>query len=185
MIETEKKTVNDLTVKVGQVMDTSGLDPRENDNLGKMICWHSRYDLGDKHDIDFRDYESWDDQESKLSKELDVAVMLPLYLYDHSGITMNTTGFHCKWDSGQVGWIYATKEMIRENWNIKRVTQKYIDKTTEMLVDEIKTYDQFIRGEIYEFQVLDKDEEVLDSCTGFYDEEDCMNEAVSFAENYS
>ena len=37
-------------------------------------------------------------------------LMLPLYLYDHSGITMNTTGFSCPWDSGQVGWIYASKE---------------------------------------------------------------------------
>jgi hypothetical protein len=37
-------------------------------------------------------------------------VILPLYLYDHSGITMNTTGFSCPWDSGQVGWIYTSKE---------------------------------------------------------------------------
>ena len=31
-----------------------------------------------------------------------VAIVQPLYLYDHGGITMNTTGFSCSWDSGQV-----------------------------------------------------------------------------------
>ena len=43
-------------------------------------------------------------------------LMLPLYLYDHSGITMNTTGFSCPWDSGQVGWIYAFKEDAPGVW---------------------------------------------------------------------
>ena len=27
----------------------------------------------------------------------DNVVCLPLYLYDHGGITMNTTGFACSW----------------------------------------------------------------------------------------
>ena len=27
---------------------------------------------------------------------------------------MNTTGFSCPWDSGQVGWIYATKQKFRD-----------------------------------------------------------------------
>ena len=27
-------------------------DPRTDyDNFGKMVCWHGRYDLGDKHDF--------------------------------------------------------------------------------------------------------------------------------------
>jgi len=37
-------------------------------------------------------------------------VILPLYLYDHGGITMSTGAFSCPWDSGQVGWIYAPKK---------------------------------------------------------------------------
>ena len=26
--------------------------PRDWDNMGTMVCWHSRYTLGDKHDHD-------------------------------------------------------------------------------------------------------------------------------------
>ena len=37
-----------------------------------------------------------------LVEQMDGMVILPLYLYDHSGITMNTCGFSCPWDSGQV-----------------------------------------------------------------------------------
>ena len=39
----------------------------------------------------------------ELIGELENVVILPLYLHDHSGLTMNTSGFHCPWDSGQVG----------------------------------------------------------------------------------
>lgn len=29
---------------------------------------------------------------------------------DHSGLAMQTTSFNDPWDSGQVGWIYVSKE---------------------------------------------------------------------------
>ena len=32
--------------------------------------------------------------------------ILPLYLYDHSGLTMSTNDFGDRWDSGCVGFIY-------------------------------------------------------------------------------
>ena len=39
-----------------------------------------------------------------------------LYLYDHSGITMSTGSFCDSWDSGQVGFIYVTKEDIEKEY---------------------------------------------------------------------
>ena len=33
--------------------DDTPMNPREDhDCLGKMVCWHSRYSLGEKHDSD-------------------------------------------------------------------------------------------------------------------------------------
>ena len=43
-------------------------------------------------------------------------VILPLYLFDHSGISISTGSFHDPWDSGQVGFIYASKEKAKEGW---------------------------------------------------------------------
>ena len=34
------------------IHDDEPFDPRENCNLGKMVCWHRRYGFGDKHDYD-------------------------------------------------------------------------------------------------------------------------------------
>ena len=55
----------------------------------------------------------------KQVKELKAVIILPLYLYDHSGIAIKVGSFICKavhaeWDSGKIGFIYATKEDIKK-----------------------------------------------------------------------
>jgi len=85
-------------------------------------------------------------------------VILPLYLYDHSGITMNTTGFHCPWDSGKVGFIYAKADA-------EDLEREQIEKN---LKGEVLTYDDYLRGDVWGFQILGEDEEIVDSCYGFY-----------------
>lgn len=45
---TIKKAENEkMILRIVQDVDTES--PREWDNLGTMICWHSRYNLGDDH----------------------------------------------------------------------------------------------------------------------------------------
>jgi hypothetical protein len=85
---------------------------------------------------------------NSITKEEDVAVILPLYLYDHSGITMSTSPFSCRWDSGQVGWTFVSKKKIREEYGVKRISKELIEKVTEMLEGEVRTYDMYLTGEL-------------------------------------
>lgn len=137
-------------------------------------------------------------------------VFLPLYLYDHSGITISTGAFSCPWDSGQVGWIYCTKEDIRRDMvrpqktrpgevglrfkPIVHVFQRDIERARERLNGEVESYDQFLTGDIFGFRIFKREEclvcgetheEELESCWGFYGEEDCLAEAKSIADCYA
>ena len=95
-----------MTFTLRIVQDEDPVNPRlDFDNLGKMICFHKRYNLGDEHNIDPVDFNGWDDMAVHLTKAHDAAVILPLFLYDHSGITLQTSPFSCPWDSGQIGFI--------------------------------------------------------------------------------
>jgi hypothetical protein len=144
--------------------DTDPMNPRTDyDNFGTMYCVHGRYTLGDADA-----YPPQDDD-----------IVLPLYLYDHSGVTMNTTGFSCPWDSGQVGYIYVSRDQVRHEFNTKRITSKIIDRVKKLLVNEVETYDKYLRGECYGYIVRDEDGEEVDSCWGFDDEEYCREQAVS------
>lgn len=166
----EFKLPNNRVLKVGQ--DECPLNPREDwDNLGNMICFHRRYCLGD-YELS-KEYEPNDYYKLKERKDV---VILPLYLYDHSGITMNTKGFSCRWDSGQVGFIYVTHETIRKEFGVKRVTQELREKVKGYLEGEVEVYDQYITGDVYYFSIYQKEtcnlgcehEEIEDTIGGFF-----------------
>lgn len=181
-----EETYRDHTIKI--IHDTDPESPREYDNLGTMTCWHRRYNLGDKHDhddprdllIDLAGLDSdtelgMNDLFARATRE---AVILPLYLYAHSGITMNTTGFHCPWDSGQVGYIHVSLEDIRKEYSVTRISKRLYEKVTAHLSQEVSSYDDYISGNCYGY-VVEKDGEEVGSCWGFLGDYDgyCLQEA--------
>lgn len=221
--------------------DDSPSSPREFDNLGTMVCFHRRYNLGDEHEYRspehfltslFHDlpadvqrsfaekyatrldvaevereengtYTIWDSNGSEVAsgfptkddallyiedeyeREIESIIdepgleellgflaghyiMLPLYLYDHSGITMNTTGFSDPWDSGQVGVIYVDPDEIRKEWQMEDATNELVwEKGYEVLRAEVDEYDKYIQGEVYGYVLEDAEGNEVDSCWGF------------------
>lgn len=105
-------------------------------------------------------------------------IIKSLYLYDHSGITISTSPFSCGWDSGQVGYIYMTKEKMEEEGWTKEQADKYLEGAVE-------TYDNFLTGEVYGYRITKYNEEIeddddLDSCWGYYgepEESGCIDDA--------
>jgi hypothetical protein len=159
--------VEHQTLKI--YIDPEPLNPRtESDNMGHMVCFHSRYSLGDEgHGIRQSDFDSWDEVEDYLIKEMEAVVILPLYLYDHSGITMRTHSFNDRWDSGQVGFIYATRKDILDNWGGKKLTKELRQKAHDLLVGEVQDYDDYLTGNVYGYILEDESGEELWSCWGY------------------
>jgi len=110
-------------------------------------------------------------------------LMLPLYLYDHSGITMRCSAFSCPWDSGQVGFIFVSKADARKEFG--RLTKATVARIEQSLRGEVETYAQYLEGDVYGYEVEDSDGETLDSCWGFYGIEDCLSEARNSADYHA
>lgn len=109
-------------------------------------------------------------------KEIDRSyVVLPVYMYDHSGITINTGGFSCPWDSGQVGYIYCSKErFLKETGYTKKQLFKE-GKAVKMLEDEVKTFDDYLTGNVVGYVVYKDGEEcdgIGSAVWGFYPDHD-------------
>lgn len=149
-------------------------NPRGNDNLGTMICFHRRYDLGDKHS--YKDSSEFINFLNKLKGKV---VWLPVYGLDHGGMRVATTDFNDKWDSGRLGTIYVThKKLVKgygKDWETNPIYGE--DKIKEYLKNEVKEYDQYLSNDTYRFVLyeanfqthLDTDElEEIDSCGGFF-----------------
>lgn len=170
--------------------DIDPQSPREWRTFGTIICWHRNYRLGDDHGFaDARDFLvglAGCSDETDLSNErlLELAqlkaVILPVYLYDHSGLAMNTVGFYCPWDSGQVGFVYARLEDVRKEFDVSRVTKRVRQRAEELLRAEIAIYHDYLNGNVYGFTV-EQDGEEIDACWGFFGDYHgyCLKEARS------
>jgi hypothetical protein len=176
----EKEEINDTVIEV--LPDYDPINPREWDNIGHMICWHKKYALGDtKLDFNYKDYDSAEDLFNDIKKVAEV--VLPLYLYDHSGISMSVGSFvgkapHAEWDSGLVGYIYATKEDI----DAAGIGRESTDPE-DILRKEVEVYDRYLRGESYGFRAYKNvmcdhcghvEQQDIDSCWGYNSIEEAM-----------
>ncbi len=107
-------------------------------------------------------------------------VMLPLYLYDHSGLSISTEPFagrvsHAKWDSGQVGWIYAPKADAAAA--VGEADNGVFSITKELLASEVSEYDSYLCGDCYGFQLYEDGNEV-NSCWGFIGSPEAIKPAI-------
>lgn len=163
-----------ITVEVEQDYDST--NPAKNwDMVGTMVLSdRCRYNFG--HET--ADYETLQELANDPKH-----IVLPVYMYDHSGVTINTTGFSCPWDSGQVGVIYCTKEKAVYEFGKKLCTKKVREAAIRCMQGEVESVDDYLTGNVWGYRVLDADGEELDACWGFVgDEEYCRSEGESAAE---
>jgi hypothetical protein len=161
------ETIDYRGLKIEIFQDSDTMNPRtEFDNVGTMVCWHRGYKLGDEQPkVSPDDY----------ARSSNNCIELPLYLLDHSGITISTKDFGDTWDSGQIGFIYVTLETAQEQqpsadvslgWNA--VLRNHPEGLTlgqwaeKILRAEVETYDMYLRGDVYGYRAGE------DSCWGFF-----------------
>lgn len=146
--------------------------PREWDNLGTMVCFHRRMNLGDT-DHGFR---SSDDLKEYLDSLHGKYIGLYIRAYEHSGITITSDPikavsypYNDQWDSGWLGMIFVTYEKIIKEYGWKYITSKRAKRIRGYLQNEVKTYDQYLTGDVYGYVTYcNQCESELDSCWGFY-----------------
>lgn len=193
-METLEMTKRALNITIGQ--DNDNDNPLNWNDSIKVAYSSSRYILGNEevpdlaeHIMDLlgygeeyrnRMYYKYGDTKELFDVLLDRLntkgyVALPVYAYIHSGVTVATTPFGCRWDSGLSGFIYTKRtDYIKEFGAKKNVKNSVIE---EHLKNDLETFDTWLRGEVYRFLIEDAETgEVLDSCGGFYgsDYAECM-----------
>ena len=164
----ETITYKNKTISI--VPDPYPESPRTWDNLTEFHCCHKRYSLGDEH----FNYSTTNDcitiaKQAKLQND----IVLPLYLYDHSGITISLSPFSCPWDSGQIGFVIIRRSKMLQEFSVKKLTKALKTKAIQIAHAEVETYDLYLRGQVYGYQI----DEEGDSCWGFYSQEECIEQA--------
>lgn len=150
--------------------------PRNWENVGTIATWHRRYSMGDVQPT-----EEPLDWARNIQRQEPSIVIMPVYMYEHGDITISHTPFNCRFDSGQLGYMYTTLDRYNQfmgtSW--RRLSNKRRDIMREQLIHELITYDKYLRGEVYQVAVYDDDGEYIDGESGYYNEADAIESAIS------
>lgn len=176
MSEVETHDVRGITATISY--DDCSFDPRkDHDNAGVMVCAHRRYDLGDERPkAELDDYPTMD---TYMRRVYDAAVWLPLYLYDHSGLSISTGSFGDPWDSGCVGFIYMDCATLQHEFGTTANAER-IENALALLRGEVDEYDNYLTGQVYRWETDG------DGCGGYFGDdglEYCRSEALDAAKH--
>lgn len=159
--------------QIAIVYDSDPWDPWDGDNLGTVVHWSKRYNLG-THIRELGEFGSEQEVEEYLVKMMDAVVVLPLYLMDHGGVHLTTNAERFRmvdqlgWDWGHVGFIYTTRKKIQQMLGWKRLTKKRLKQIERMLEREVEMYDAYINGQVYGYVIIDPNGREVDMVYGFY-----------------
>lgn len=177
-------------------------DPRSWDNLGTMLCCHRDYHLGDCNSNKeteqqlaeiCRKYGKTDEEIDEMAFAEEVQFILnqddvcgfPLWLYDHSGISMSTAR-QSAWDSSFVGLIFVEKDSYLAQMGLKEDIYWKV-RAEKVLESEIEIYSDFLEGNVYQWMLyeptiiirqsmdgkelsrkIDEEGEMVDGIGGYY-----------------
>ena len=171
--------------------DNDPMNPRTDwDNITTMYCVGKYSYLGDKNNYKSSDFDSWEELKNQIESDYNVLCIKPLYVYDHSGITISTSPFNCNWDTSRVGWVIIDEKQL--NSMCGKDFERGEEKLNLILDGEVKTYDEYLTGDVYKYEVYeietcDKGHEhkvLLESCGSYYNEGDCRDEGESVLQSY-
>ena len=193
---------NGNKVQAELVYDPTAGNPREWDNLGTILIspnkshWLASPD--DIVDTSIRlgnnPYEHWENlrREQLNLKKSDIAIAYPITKYEHGDISLSL-GYKRGWDYGVVGFVYITKETLRKEYGVKRITKSLIECAENRLQSELDMLTAWLNGECYGWQIkeyalddggLDWEEvDTLDDCWGYLCRDyafDSMKDALNY-----
>lgn len=173
---------------VGRIFNDNDTEsPRAWDNLGTMIFRGAHSHLGDDNEVDFSECTQYSDDVKAIQKVYGRdCLMLTVYGYSHGGLTINTTGFSCPWDSGILGHVVVSREDVRNEWGMKRISPKKKQHILDILKGEVSTLDQYVTGEVYGYTIVNEndDKDILDSCWGFYGMDNVTEEVTNIVNGF-
>lgn len=112
-IEIENDEYIDIDMYKSELFDIYSKHKREDFNTRKL-------------NLDDSNCQSWEDERLLLVKDnvLEVMWIKPLYMLDHSGLTLSLSSFKNPWDSGQLGFLYVTKQNMKEYFGTAELTDE-------------------------------------------------------------
>ena len=181
--------------------DEDSENPREWDTLGTIFYRYKGHTLGDieipksyfSDKLGDTVYINSLEEAGEWIEEIygEQVIVLPVSVYEHGGILLSVGAKTDVWDSSDIGFICVSKDKAIKEYG--EITEEVKETIKRVLKGEIETFNQWINGLVCGY-IIEKsetcekcghvEEKHLDSCWGFYDEKEALDEAKGVIDSY-
>ena len=184
----DEKTYLLGTVRIHIKQEDNPESPRGWSNAWKWYSNHRRYAF-DKENGKYLSIDDIFDGETEEGESINDAILRqnpefldvrPIYLADHSSISISLGSFNDPWDSGVGAYAVITREQAEADApDLKGDDDKLIEAAYGWLEGEVESYQNYLDGDVYGYVVEDGSGDQTDSCWGYYSIDDCIADAVA------
>ncbi len=158
-------SVKGLELRIGY--DEDAEDPQNDDEPTAIIKgMHRKYQIGQLPEYNSGNFNGWEDFLEGLKEDWNPAVISPVYMMDHSGLSFSMGpygGMYGHFDSGQVGYIFVPRTHLMEYWGWKNLNEGRRRELYEVMKTCLESYEQYVNGNLLRYSCY-RDGEMVDSC---------------------
>lgn len=109
---------------------------------------------------------------------------LPILKYEHSLVKYYIGDHVDRWDGSVVGFAWNYKSTIYDQFSLKRLSKQMKAKLEEIISFDLTIYTNWCNGEVFGYKRFDSSGEEVDSCWGFYNSDNVLEEILDHAQNH-
>jgi hypothetical protein len=151
--------------------DEDAISPRRYSHLGKMTCYHPKYDMPNEHGIKICHTAIFAWISIILGEE--PLIVMPVYYCEHSGITMTTDPGKLP-HADECGIITATEDGLKEYFRKNIIGDKEIELARTYLSAEVENYATYLSGLITVVEVYDINGVLVGAVSDNYSQEEAL-----------
>jgi hypothetical protein len=155
---------------------------REFEMLTDVVTWMRSYEFSSEQP---KPYDS-PHEVMRAVKNGEVAFASLLFAYIHSGITIHMEEMKeiwpdKQWDCGLAGCVYIRMEKAKKEW--PKLSRRALNRACrKRAMQDVEVLDQWLRGDVWVYDVIDPNGELVDSCGWIYGYDDACNMAMEALE---
>lgn len=163
------------TIKIWS--DTDAQSPEGWDNTDCfLIHEHRQFNVEvDGFEVD-EVYETWKQGKNFVSGKESYRIH-PVFAYIHSGVALSLSKeeypFTCRFDTSFAGFVLVK---IQKGWSFRK------EKSVKIAESVVEEWNDYLSGNVYVYEVVNKDNEYVDGCGGYYGDID-KNGIISDAQS--
>lgn len=96
----------------------------------------------------------------------------PILSYVHGDIKYYLGNTIDRWDGSVLGLAWVEKEKIYQEFGVTKISSKLVERCKSHISSDLDVYNKWARGESYGFELYESNGKFMDSCYGFYDQDD-------------